>query len=77
LDSVTIYLPFEQLRTEQKLAEHEDIIRDIYKNFRSDYSSAIRYTNFDYIGDYFREGSKIKKFYAKFVTEPCYIPGYN
>ncbi len=77
LDSDTIYLPFEHIRTEQKLAEHEDIIRDIYKNFRSDYSSAIRYTNFDYIGDYFREGSKIKKDYAKFVTDHDNIPGYN
>lgn len=77
IDNKSIYLPFEHIRTEQKLAEHEDIIRSYYKNFRSDYASAIRYTNFDYIGDYFKEGSKIKKDYAKFVTDHDNIAGYN
>ena len=77
LDNDSIYLAFEHIRAEEKLAEHEDFIRSIYKNFRADYASAIRYTNFDYIGDYFKEGSKIKKDYAKFVTDHDNIPGYN
>ncbi len=77
LDNDSIYLAFEHIRTEQQMAEYEDLIRNIYKNFRSDYASAIRYTNFDYIEDYFKEGSEIKKDYAKFVTDHDNIPGYN
>ncbi|KOS60820.1 zinc-ribbon domain-containing protein [Lysinibacillus sp. FJAT-14222] len=77
LENDSIYLAFEHIRTEQKMAEHEDLIKNIYKNYRSDYASAIRYTNFDYIEEYFKEGSKIKKDYAKFVTDHDNIPGYN
>ncbi|SCY56751.1 TcaA 3rd/4th domain-containing protein [Lysinibacillus fusiformis] len=77
LDNNSIYLAFEHIRAEEKLAEHEDFIRSIYKNFRTDYASAIQYTNFDYIDDYFKDGSKIKKDYAKFVTDHDNIPGYN
>ncbi|MFJ8517872.1 TcaA 3rd/4th domain-containing protein [Lysinibacillus xylanilyticus] len=77
LDNDSIYLAFEHIRTEQKMAEHEEVIRNIYKEFRSDYASAISYTNFDYIERYFKEGSKIKKDYAKFVTDHNHIPGYN
>lgn len=76
LDDEYIYLPFEYFRKEQRLAEQEEEIRDIYKRFRSDYASAIYYANFGYIEGYFKEGSKIKKDYAKFVTDHDEIPGY-
>lgn len=76
LDDEYIYLPFEYFRKEQRLAEQEQEIRDIYKRFRSDYATAIYYANFSHIEDYFKEGSKIKKDYAKFVTDHDEIVGY-
>ncbi|MFC5604371.1 TcaA NTF2-like domain-containing protein [Sporosarcina koreensis] len=76
LDDEYIYLPFEYFRQEQRLAEQEQEIRDTYKRFRSDYETAIYYANFNYIEDYFKDGSKIKKDYAKFVTDHHEIAGY-
>lgn len=76
MDADYIYLPFEYFQQEQRLAEQEEEIRATYKRFRSDYASAINYTNFGYIDDYFKEGSKIKKDYAKFVVDHDEIPGY-
>lgn len=76
LDDEYIYLPFEYFRKEQKLAEQEEEIRNTYKRFRSDYEMAIYYTNFSYIEDYFKDGSKIKKDYAKFVSDHDEIAGY-
>ncbi|MCM3744052.1 hypothetical protein M3193_07840 [Sporosarcina luteola] len=76
LDEEYIYLPFESFRKEQRMAEQEEEIRDAYKRFRSDYASAIYYADFSYIEGYFKEGSKIKKDYAKFVTDHDEIAGY-
>ncbi|MDW0116184.1 hypothetical protein QTL97_04510 [Sporosarcina thermotolerans] len=76
LDSTYVYLPFEHYQREQRIAEREWEIQDLYKSFRSDYSTAIYYTNFSYIEDYFIDGSKIKQDYAKFVTDHDDIEGY-
>ena len=77
LDDDYIYLPFEHFQKEQRIVEQEQEIHDRYKKFRSDYETAIYYADFNYIADYFKDGSKIKKDYAKFVTDHDEIPGYS
>ena len=76
LDSEYLYLRFEHVQQEIRIAEHEEVIRDLYKNFRSNYEDAIYYTNFSYIENYFKDGSQIKQNYAKFITDHEKIPGY-
>lgn len=77
LESDHIYLHFEHVRNEQELEGHEEMIRNQYKSFRNKYESAILYTNFSYIETFFKEGSKIKQDYAKFVVDHKSIPGYD
>lgn len=77
VDSDHLYLGFEHIQQEYRNAEHEDAIRRLFKNFRSDYQQAIYYTNFRYIEDYFKDGSQIKQDYAKFVTDHNKISGYH
>ncbi|MEO4054054.1 hypothetical protein [Solibacillus sp. CAU 1738] len=76
LEDMFIFLEFEHIRKEQEIAAHEQEVMNIYRNFRSDYAAAITYINFNYIDEYFKSGSTIKKDYAKFVNDHENIPGY-
>lgn len=77
VDSDYLHLSFEHIQQESRIAEHEEAVNRLFKNFRSDYRDAIYYTNFSYIEDYFKDGSKIKQDYAKFVTDHDKISGYH
>lgn len=76
LDYDTVYLSFPHIQLEQEIAYHEDQLKYLYNNFRSDYENAIYYINFNYIEEYFKEGSTIRKDYAKFVNDHNNISGY-
>ncbi|VDG99154.1 Predicted membrane protein [Lysinibacillus sphaericus] len=76
-DSQDIYLPFDHIQKEQQLSEHLEEVEQIYKSFRSDYADAIYYIDFSYIEDYFKNGSKIRNDYAKFVSDHSSISGYH
>lgn len=75
-DSEEIYLPFDHIQKEQELAVQLEEVEQIYKSFRSDYADAIYSIDFSYIEDYFKNGSKIRNDYAKFVSDHSSITGY-
>lgn len=76
-DSTSIYLPFQYVEQQQELKNNEETVKNIYKNFRDDYANSIYYADFDYIQNYFKDGTKIKQDYAKFVYDHRNIPGYK
>ena len=57
--------------------EQVNTVKELYRQFRDNYSSAIYYIDFSYIGNFFIEGSKIKQDYAKFVHDHQNIYGYD
>lgn len=77
VDDEELYLAFDHVQEKARMTEHEEGVRSFFKSFRSDYENAIYYTNFDYIDHYFKDGSKIKRDYAKFVIDHRDIPGYH
>ncbi len=76
-DREDLYLPFEHIQKEQQSAEVQEEVKQLYKDFRSDYANAIYQIDFSYIEDYFKSGSKIRKDYAKFVSDHSTIAGYT
>lgn len=75
-DSADIYLPFDYIQEEQELAAELDEVRAFYKAFRSDYETAIYFTDFSYVDEYFKDGTAIRRDYAEFVDDHRNIPGY-
>lgn len=49
--------------------EYEDYARQLFYDFRSDYSFALMYGDFSYVSDYFADGTKLKDDYRKFVID--------
>ncbi|GKV70598.1 hypothetical protein NCCP2716_30960 [Sporosarcina sp. NCCP-2716] len=88
MDKGTLYLTFDHIAKEQEAQEKseeakreqsadEDWVRSLYKEFRNDYERAIYYADFDYIEQYFQDGTAIRRDYAKFVNDHSTIPGYS
>lgn len=47
--------------------EYEDYARQLFYDFRNDYTSALMYGDFSYVSDYFADGTQLKDDYRKFV----------
>lgn len=77
MDDEYLQLTFAHVEKEDELKMHEEEVRRLFKDFRADYEHAIDYTNIDYIDGYFKDGSKIKRDYAKFIIDHRGIPGYR
>ncbi len=84
LSKKTVYLTFKHVEEERKAKQKQNLaveqaneIRQLFKNFRNDYENAIDYIDFDYIEDYFPEGSEIRRDYAKFVIDHRNILDYH
>lgn len=77
MDTTSIYLPFDYIEKQQALENHEQTVKNLFRSFRNDYADAIYYADFDYIERYFKDGTKIKQDYAKFVYDHRNIPGYD